>query len=74
MKVYISKHGNQVFLSDRTMYKDHKNGAMLAIGFPRFQFNLSEAERAENSILQLLEKFGINEDGNYGMELRRWPE
>lgn len=71
MKVYISKHSDKVFLSDIPIYNDGKQ--LVFIGFPRFQFDLSKAEDHEGSIMQLLQRFGINKDGKYEMELRRWP-
>jgi len=72
MKVYISKHGDQIFLSDLPIQSDGKK--LLTIGFPAFRFNLTKGEELEDSITELLRSFGIKNNGNYKMELRRWPQ
>jgi len=71
MKVYISKHGDQIFFSDLPIQSDGKQ--LITIGWPRFKFSLTN-EELEDSRTELLRSFGIKNDGNYKMELRRWPQ
>lgn len=72
MKIYICKYNDEVFLSDIPIQSDGRE--LVSIGFPCFRFNLTKGEELEGSMVQLLQNFGIKNNGYYKMELRNWPQ